>query len=505
MAGTNYKTYQEGVIRSLLVMPEALVDVLEIISSEDFDDVNYQLVFQAILDLYSAKEPISLPNITLKVGELGGSVDPAWILSLEDNMVEWVTRATPIEWAKLVHKESIKKMSTETLKNALMSVETEESLDIIEKLKEDLTDIALRAMGNSNLTASDYLDQFEEENKQIEEEGGLATGIPSPYPTLDYYTGGWKPGQLITIGARTSIGKTVFAMNSAMAAAAADKSVLFFSLEMNEREFFSRMLASHAMVVIKDIEEHRPLSTEEADRLREAKEFIRNSKMHVDFEPRVTLEYIRSRALRQSQSEDGLDMVIVDYLQLIESTGNSRRSRQEEVAVLSRGMKQLAQELGVPVMIIVQVNRKNADNPDDEQIPTLDNIRESAAIGQDSNIVVLLHRKLAENNNEEIDPKGLFILAKNRQGGAGKFISVRTALEYNLFLDDSRTGQAYLDKLDEAEQQGQLQNFNPEDIPEMHGGFQDENFIGDAPDTFEHFSDDDIEDMFLGDDNFDLF
>lgn len=490
MSENIYKKYQEGLVKSLIAMPEALVDVLKTVNSNDLSDVNYKLVYQAMIELYSAKQDFSLSNIAVKIDELGGAVDPAWIFDLDTDLVDSITKGSPLAWAKLVKKESIKHQTAEALKSAVVSLDEDGTLDVIEKIKDDLSEISADALGNADLTMKDYIEQFQKETQEIIDEGGTKMGIPSMYPTIDYYTGGWKPSQLITVAARTSVGKTVFAMNSALAAAMAGKSVLFFSLEMNEREFISRLIASMSMVVIKDIEEAREKTDSDAERVREAEALAGTLKLHPDFESEASVEYIKSRALRQAQSADGLDMIIIDYLQLIPVRKNFRGSRQEAVAEISRSMKLLAKEFNVPVMIIAQVNRKNKNNDGDEdQIPTLDDIRESGAIANDSNIIILIHRDVRKHA-EEIDPKATFIIEKNRQGAAGKFISVRASLEHNLFIDESQTGKQHL----EAMERGDL-----EDAEALEAMYSNEDFA-DAPDLnvpeFDSYFSDEDEDIF---------
>lgn len=444
----DYRRYQEGVIRSILARPEEIVEVIDFVDSNDFDDVNFKLTYESILELYLEKKDISLPEIALKIGESGGAINTGWLFNLENNISDWIQIASPKTWAKLLKRESTKYKAVETMKEGIadMTAEGINPLDEMDNISSKLTEISVDAESGEMQSISEVIENFKEESDKIIETGGKIAAINSAYPSIDYYTQGWAPTHLITVGARTGIGKSVFAINNAVAAMYQDKSVLFFSLEMTEREVISRMVASIAHIPIQKIEKAAPLTEEETERKNEALEFIANSKLVIDTNPHVTVEYIKRASIKIAQSRDGLDFVIIDYLQLIGSSG--KRSRQEEVADVSRNMKILGKELNVPVMVLVQLLRERRDE-DTDQVPKLYEIRESGAIAQDSNVVILIHRD-KDKDAEIIDPKALFIIAKNRQGEDNKFISVRTMLEASLFIDDGTKGQEVIHGLEQS-------------------------------------------------------
>ena len=174
---------------------------------------------------------------------------------------------------------------------------------------------------------------------------------------------------------------------------------------------------------------------------------IEESKLFIEEDPRVTVETIKRKSIEIAQSDNGLDFVVIDYLQLIQNEG--KKSRQEAVAEVSRNMKILAKELNVPVMVLVQLNREKKEDDGSENMPKMYEIRESGAIAQDSNIVILIHRDL-DKDEEAVDKKATFIIAKNRQGQANKFISVRSRLDCSLFIDDNEKGQEVLNTLENS-------------------------------------------------------
>lgn len=467
-----YRRFQEGVIRSVLARPSELVNILDIVDTSDFEDVNYKTVYEAMMEVYLEGSSISLPEIALKIGENGGAINTGWLFNLENNIADWVQTAPPATWAKLLKRESSKFKALDVLKAGIaeMSEEGANPLETMDEISTKLTGVSIEATSNQKFDIKDAIEEFKLETNQILETGGKIAAISSAYPTIDHYTHGWAPTHLITVGARTGIGKSVFAINNAMSAMQQGKTVLFFSLEMTRREVISRMVASLAMIPIQKIEKAAPLTDEESVRQEEALAFIANSNLVVDTNPHVTIEYLKRTAIKQAQSEEGLDFIIIDYLQLIANDG--KRNRQEAVAEVSRSVKILAKELNVPVMVLVQLNRENRKDEGDNT-PKLHDIRESGAIAQDSNVVILIHRDM-EEDSEVIDPKALFIIAKNRQGESNKYISVRTRLECSLFIDENQKGQDVLDEMAEA-----VENGGQESSYDSTDGYQNQYSHGD--------------------------
>lgn len=469
----DYKVYQEGVIRSLLARPDQLVGVIDIIDSNDFEDVNYKMIYEAMMNILLEGKVISLPEIALTIGNMGGAVDTGWLFNLEKNIASWVQVAPPTTWAKLLKRESAKHKGLEILKAGIseMNEKNVNPLEMMDSISTKLTDVSIEATSGERFNIRDAIEEFKEETEQIMRSGGKIASINSAYPSIDYYTQGWAPTHLITVGARTGIGKSVFAINNAVSAMSQGKTVLFFSLEMTKREVISRMVAQLAMIPIQKIEKAAPLTDDEIKRQSEALEFIANSNLIIDTNPAVTIEYLKRTSIKQSQSEEGLDFIIIDYLQLIQN--DRKKNRQEAVAEVSRSVKVLAKELNVPVMVLVQLNRERRDDEGDN-IPKLYDIRESGAIAQDSNIVILIHRDL-EQDSEVIDPKAIFILAKNRQGDANKFITVRTRLECSLFLDEGTKGQQVMDDMQASvDQDGEYEmSFDSNDYQEPNSAFDD--------------------------------
>lgn len=433
MANNIYKRYQEGLIKSLLASQDDLESVANVVSADDFSDEQYKLVYQVILELKREGDPISLAGIleTIMRSYPDVVLAPEWILDLDTDVTRWVSEASAKSWAKLLKKEAARYKTQNVLTEAMQKVGNEDPVSLINEMSYKIERIAFDATDNAEESLTDQMDRYDE-YMEVRHDANENV-IPSPYPTIDKYTVGWLPGQLVTIGARTSVGKSVIATQSAISACVANKSVAIFSLEMSEFEVFDRCLSTMSLVELSAIRT-RPLDDDESLRFSESKKRLREFKLYVDDTPNATIDYIRNKAVRLAQSPQGLDMVIIDYLQLVTTSGRKGQSRQEAVAEMSRSMKILAKQLNIPIMILVQLNREGKDDAED-RLPKISDIRESAAIAADSDVIILIDRKLT---SDEIDPKALFIIGKNRNGQPGKKISVRCGLEFAMFIDDVR-------------------------------------------------------------------
>lgn len=250
---------------------------------------------------------------------------------------------------------------------------------------------------------------------------------------------------------------TVFAIMSAVAAARSGKSVLFFSLEMGNAEIIDRIVACMSGVSMTKLKQGR-LTEEEMGLVSKAQQEFKELKIIIDTDPKATVDSIRSKAFKAAQSPSGLDIIILDYLQLITPVGRYS-SRQEAVSDMSRNMKLTAKALNVPIMVLVQLNRAKGDEEDDK-MPTLDNIRESGAIAMDSDIVILLHRDVVQ---DDTTPQTIIILEKNRNGESKKAIRCHSNLECSLFREIKRekeTSQRLTDEeLEELEDDIDLSDF----------------------------------------------
>lgn len=442
-----YKQAQKRLIGSLLADGEGVNGVLEAVTIEDFEEPSLQLIFESIVNVSRIDEDVTIISVAKNLDSLGNLTKvggAAELYSLQKRGKVWRLEAPSELYASIVKEYSAKTRITEALKEHEELLKPDSGYaasTVISQIQGGLNTELYRLSDESTVyelggSMDEYFKILAERNarSKANEDGAAGLqGIPCLLPTLNEYTSGWLPGQLITVGARTGVGKSVFAVNSAVAAAQAGKSVLFFSLEMGEQELKDRMISSMTGIPLDHLKKGT-LTEEELELLHQHRPEVDGMNVLFDTDPNISVDTIRARALRRAQSPAGLDIIIVDYLQLIKPVGHFS-SRQEAVADISRNMKLLAKQLQVPIMVLVQVNRGGAKDDEEDNVPRLDGIRESGAIAQDSDIVILLHR---EQTMDDTIPHTLVILAKNRGGVAEKTIRCHSNLECSLFREVQR-------------------------------------------------------------------
>ena len=474
-----YKQVQRRLVGSLLYDPSSANRVLEIVTPEDFEEPALELIFSAFLALARRNETPSAVAVAHELegeGNLQKAGGPAELYLLRDEGRGYLLEATPELYASMVKESSAKSKVTGVIVGARDVFKNDSGVaaaDGIAELQNSLNEQLYKLSDESASTDlasdfTDYLDLLDRRREVAEENEGVSAGlqgIPSLLPSINHYTTGWLPGQLITVGARTGVGKSVFAVNSAVAAAQAGKSVQFFSLEMESDELQDRIISSTTGIPLNRLKQG---NLEDADRtiLKEVTPEIQAMKLKIETEARVTVDSIRAKALRQAQSEAGLDFIIIDYLQLITPVGRFS-SRQEAVADISRNVKLLAKQLKVPIMVLVQVNREAKD--DENPVPKLHQIRESGAIAQDSDIVILLHR---DESLDDTIPHTLVLLEKNRNGEAQKTIRCHSNLECSLFREVTKARD--LERVSDAEHEAAIDDIDLDDFD----GFDDDDIAG---------------------------
>lgn len=430
----NYNDYlsnQRKLLQSLFSEQKMIPKVCSMITEDDISDDNYKIIFNALNSLYDTKseEKITLGNIYEWALDQNLTIN-AEVLTEINN----ITTESPNTLAKIIKRQSGIRQTQLLLQSSLSSLsqDTSEAINIISQTESEISNIIEKmTKDDSKEEFRDIVANFFDEITKSEAEE--VDVVPLFYKSLEpILRGGWKAQQLITVGGRTGNGKTVVAINSAIAALNANRSVLFFSLEMAKEELLTRMMSVQSDVIMNKLEAGRDKTVAEMDRIRAATEIMKEWKLNIDDNADITLEEIKAKSKLQAQTKEGLDMIIIDYLQLITPSGSSARlPRQEQVAELSREIKKLAKRLEVPVMILVQLNRENKSE-DENYVPSKADIRESAAIAADSDVVLIVHRKYRD---DDTDPKALFIIDKNRGGQADRRFKMRCVLEKSMFKD----------------------------------------------------------------------
>ena len=377
---------EQSVIGAMLMDREAITIASEQINGEDFYGKQYGILFDTMVELNDEGKPVDL--ITLQ-DRLKEKAVPPEIYSLEyirDIMDTVPTSANIKYYANIVAEKSVLrkliKVNEEIANNCYSQKETLEVL--LEETEKKVFDIAQKRI------ASGFID-------------------------LDYKTAGFQPSDLILVAARPSMGKTAFVLNIAQHVAFKDnKAVAIFSLEMSKEQLVNRLLSLESKVNSQAIRTGN-MKDDEWERLIESADIIGKSKLLIDDTPGISIGELRSKC-RKFKLEYDLQMIIIDYLQLMSGSGRSE-SRQQEISDISRSLKALARELHVPVIALSQLSRAVEQRPDHR--PMLSDLRESGAIEQDADVVMFIYRDDYYNKDTEIKNVAEIILAKQRNGAIG--------------------------------------------------------------------------------------
>ena len=414
---------EQSVLGAMLIDKEAIAKVTEVLNADDFYREAHRVIFTAMLELYNKNEAVDLITVTdilrrdNKLEDIGGI---AYITSLA-NIV--LTAANVKYHADIVAEKSVLrqlvKVSTEI---AAMGYEANDEVGVLLDTAESrILEISNRKKKADFTPISAVLmDSVQSIEKLLNNKGGL-TGIPTGFNDLDKLTSGLHPSDFIILAARPSMGKTALALNIVQNVALRahkrvggdPRSVAFFSLEMSKEQLVNRMLCAEASI---DSQRLRigEMSDKDWDALWAACDTMSKAKIYIDDTAGITVMDMRSRA-RRLKAEHGLDLIVVDYLQLMQGSGkrNTSGDRQQEVSEISRSLKALARELDVPVLALSQLSR----GVEARQVkrPMLSDLRESGSLEQDADIVAFLYRE--DYYNPETENKHTeLIIAKHRNG-----------------------------------------------------------------------------------------
>ncbi len=430
---------EESLISAVLIDNATLLEVLEVLSPEDFYRTAHQRIFNAMTDLFGHSEPVDLITLTNKLKENGHLEEIGGASYLARLLDTAPVAANAAHYARIVHdKACLRRLITNS--NQIVQKCFEDSGDIDELL--DFAEHTVFEIAENKIRKSFHpiSDLIETNIDQLEERQGnrtLITGVATGFNALDNLTSGLQPSDLVILAARPSMGKTAFALNIARNAAVDHGTpVAVFSLEMSKEQLSMRMLCAEARV-----DSHRLrggfLSNDDWTNLTHAASVLSEAPIFIDDSPDISALNIRAKA-RRLKSDQQLGLVIIDYLQLMKGHRHSER-RDLEISEISRALKGLAKELNVPVMALSQLNRKLEERTDKR--PKLSDLRESGALEQDADVVTFIYRDEVYNKEENNPNRGKaeIILAKHRNGPTGDvplaFIHAYTRFE-NLAKDD---------------------------------------------------------------------
>ncbi|NNE38432.1 MAG: replicative DNA helicase [Gammaproteobacteria bacterium] len=411
---------EQAVLGGLFLDPDAWAKVSERLRDDDFYRRDHQIVFNAISKLDGEGQPFDIVTVAewlennQKLDEAGGL---GYLSAMADNTPG---ASNIVAYANIVRKRSILRQlikATNEISDSVYNPMGKSSNEILDLAESSIFQIAEQeARGRKNYNAiKDLLVSTLDRIDELYHKKSHITGVATGFTDFDRQTAGLQDSDLIIVAGRPSMGKTAFAVNLAEHAIIKDKmSVAIFSMEMSGEQLSMRMMSS-----LGRIDQHKvrtgKLDDEDWPRLTSAVEILKDSKLFIDDTPALTPAELRARCRRLSR-EHGLDMVIVDYLQLMQVPG-TKENRATEISEISRSLKAMAKELNIPVIALSQLNRSLEQRPNKR--PVMSDLRESGAIEQDADVIVFIYRD--EVYDEETPNKGIaeIIIGKQRNGPIG--------------------------------------------------------------------------------------
>lgn len=411
---------EKSLLGAVLIDEEVIADVSEQVSPDDFYDPQHQMIFAAMMRLYERHKPVDLLTLTeelkkkKQLTDIGGSA----YLSELTNYVP--TAAHAVSYAELVAGKAVRRRLIKASADISELGFDEETTtqELLEKAESELFSVSDQSLKQDLVSIESVLTESFDRIEELHRNKGQLRGIRTGYQDLDNLTAGLQRSDLIILAARPAMGKTTLVTNLAYNVATIAKlPVLFFSLEMSKEQLIDRMLADASGVDSWNIRTGN-LSDDDFAKLSDAMGEMAEAPIYIDDTPGLSVLELRTKARRQAH-EGQLGLIVVDYLQLMQSNGNHQGNRVQEVSEISRGLKLVARELNVPLIALSQLSRSVESRT--PPVPQLADLRESGSIEQDADIVTFIYRPgYYEPDNPEVQNITDLIIAKHRNGPTGK-------------------------------------------------------------------------------------
>jgi len=428
---------ERSLIGALLIDKDAISEVADILTPDDFYSNVNGIIYDSILTLYEKRQPTDIVNLTNILEEkkqldvIGGRT---YLIELAENTI---TSANSVSYAKIISKKATLRrlISTSAEINELAYSEEEDIETVLDQAEYKLFGVAKNINQDSFVPLKSILNESFERIDNLSQNRDQIRGVPSGFDDLDRLLAGFQKSDLVIIAARPSVGKTAFALDILRNAAIKGKSkIALFSLEMSKEQLTDRMISSESRVDLWKIRTGHlsdDQNNNDFEKIGLAINKLSDADIFIDDSGSINVMQIRTKC-RRLKTESGLDMVIIDYMQLIQDNGSDNRN--QEVSLISRSLKALAKELDVPIIALSQLSR--AVELSKPAIPKLAHLRESGSIEQDADVVLFIYRKAADRNYrpEEISPDEKNVaeihIAKHRNGACG---------EIKLYFDGTTT------------------------------------------------------------------
>ena len=425
---------ERALLGAMLIDKNACNDVINMATPQDFYLDAHRLIFTGMKFLHDGNKPIDATTVTdylinQKILEKVGGVDYLLVLA---NSVPTVAHTT--HYLQILNEKSLLRRLIKEATNIVQDAygEITDINDFIDTVEKDVLEVTRDRNAGEFKTIESVVQNVTARMNLLQKNGGVVSGVKTGYKELDKLTSGFQPGDLVILAARPSVGKTAFALNIGFNSSLnSEEALAIYSLEMPDEQLVTRLICC-AGSIDNDKLKTGAILKENANKYYAAADRVTRCNLYIDDTPAVKIGEIAAKC-RRLQREQGLKMVIIDYLQLISGPSSSRESRQQEVSDISRQLKALARELKCPVIALSQLSRQVEQR---KGKPMLSDLRESGAIEQDADIVAFLHREDYQNKEKEAETNGLteIVVAKHRNGATAD-ISLVFEKQYSRFSD----------------------------------------------------------------------
>lgn len=432
---------ERSLLGSMLISSDVCQTVLSLASKDDFYLDSHRILFEAMQNIYADNSPVDVTTLTSylidkKLLDKTGGVE--YLLELSESVP---TTSHSEHYLKRLNEKALLrrliKESTEIIEKAYGDVENIN--DFIGEVEKDFLNVTRDRNAGEFQNVKSVIQKVTDRLVMLQKADGKISGVKTGYYDLDKLTSGFQKGDLIILAARPSVGKTAFALNVAYNVSyKSDEAVAIFSLEMPAEQLIQRIICSAGSLKAESLRSGSILK-ESSERYYAAADKVSKCNLYIDDTPGIRIGEIAAKC-RRLKREQGLKMIVIDYLQLISGPANSRESRQQEVSDISRQLKMIARELEVPVLALSQLSRSVEKR--DNKRPVLSDLRESGAIEQDADIVSFIHREDYQDPKKEAETQGAtdIIIAKHRNGALAD-IRLVFLKQFSKFANPARSDQ----------------------------------------------------------------
>lgn len=423
---------EQSVLGGMLLSKDAVADVTGQLRGGDFYVPKHEVIYEAVLTLYSQGEPTDVITITDQLTKSGDLQRAGGVEYLHTLTSIVPTAANASFYAEIVAEKALLRRLVEAgTRITQMGYAGEgEAVDLVNNAQAEIYAVTGAEQADDYVPLSLAVEAAVSEIEKAQMNEGGMMGVPTGFSELDEKTNGFAPGQMVIIAARPAMGKSTLALDVARSASVHhNATTVFFSLEMGRAEIAMRLLSAEASIPLQTLRKGQ-LDSRDFQKLAATQARINDAPLFIDDSPNLTLVEIRAKCRRLKQRHN-LKMVVIDYLQLL-SSGKKSESRQQEVSEFSRALKLLSKELEVPVIALSQLNRASEQRAD--KMPAISDLRESGSLEQDADMVILLHRESSYEKDNPRAGEADLILAKQRNGPTGT-VTVAFQGHYSRFQD----------------------------------------------------------------------